>query len=112
MSLIVFFIALSVVFFVIVVISMYSVMRFFGTDRAAGLDHFDDSVSKLPYVKKGIYKYTNNGMYLYAFFIVYLPGLLLFSKAALLIAIYSHIYIWVHYFFTESLDMKVIYKAQ
>jgi len=87
-------------------------MRFFGTDRAAGLDHFDKSISELPYVKKGIYKYTNNGMYLYAFFIVYLPGLLLFSKAALLIAIYSHIYIWVHYFFTESLDMKVIYKAQ
>ena len=104
--------SLSAVLFVIVAFSMYSVMMFFGTDRAAGLDHFDDSISKLPYVKKGIYKYTNNGMYLYTFFIIYLPGLLLFSKAALLIAVYSHIYIWVHYFFTELPDMKVIYKAE
>lgn len=97
--------------FIIVVFSMYSVMMYFGTDRAAGLDHFDKRVSKLPYVKKGIYKYTNNAMYLYAFLIIYLPGLLLFSKAALLIAVYSHIYIWVHYYFTEQPDMKVIYKT-
>jgi len=87
----------------------YSVLNFFGTDRAAGLDHFDLEARKLPLVKIGIFKYTNNGMYFYAFLVFYLPGLIWQSKAALLVAIFSHIYIWVHYYVTEKPDMNHIY---
>ena len=42
-------------------------------ERAAGLDHFDSGIAKLPFVKKGIFRYTPNGMYKYAFMILHLP---------------------------------------
>jgi hypothetical protein len=89
--------------------AFYSVKKYFGFDRAAGLDHFDESIANLPFVKRGIFKYTDNGMYLYAFLVVYLPGIIFQSKSALLAALFSHIYIWVHYYFTELPDMKLIY---
>jgi len=48
-------------------------------------------------------------MYVYGLLILYLPGLFLLSKAALLVALFNHVYIWVHYYCTEQPDMKVIY---
>ena len=95
---------------IIVIYAFYSVKKYFGLKRAVGLDHFDSSIAELPFVKKGIFKYTNNGMYKYAFLIIYLPAVLNQSKAALLVAVFSHIYIWVHYYFTELPDIKRIYK--
>jgi len=89
----------------------YSVRKYFGVDRAFGIDHFQPETSKKePFVKKGIFKYTSNGMYVFGFFILWIPGLLLLSKAALLVALFNHVYIWVHYYFTELPDMKVIYE--
>ncbi len=41
--------------------------------------------------------------------ILYLPGLLLLSKAALAVALFNDIYIWVHYYCTERPDMETIY---
>ena len=41
--------------------------------------------------------------------ILWLPGLLLASKAALLAALFGHVYIWVHYFTVEQPDMIHIY---
>jgi len=86
----------------------YSVKNYFTIERAFGIDHFDKNYNE-PYVKGGIFRYTKNGMYVFGFMILYLPGLLLFSKAALAAALFNHIYIWVHYYFTELPDMKVIY---
>jgi hypothetical protein len=88
----------------------YSVRMFFGFDRAYGIDHFDpESVKSLPMVRQGIFKYTSNGMYVFGFFILYLPGLIWLSKTALLVAVFNHLYIWVHYYFTEKPDMALIY---
>jgi len=94
----------------IVIYAFYSVKKYFGYKRAAGLDHFDSSIAQLPFVKKGIFKYTNNGMYMYAFMFIYLPALYYQSIASLLVSVFSHIYIWVHYFCTELPDIKRIYK--
>jgi hypothetical protein len=102
---------ISGIFTIIAIYAFYSVKKYFGMKRAAGLDHFDEKISKLPFVKKGIFKYTKNGMYTYAFLIIYVPALLYQSKASLLVAIFSHIYIWVHYYFTELPDIKTIYKT-
>lgn len=89
----------------------YSVKKYFGMDRAFGIDHFQPNALKNePFVKKGIFKYTFNGMYIYGFLILWIPGFLLQSKAALLVALFNHIYIWVHYYFTELPDIKTIYK--
>lgn len=101
---------LIVIISIIAIYSFYSVKRYFGFYRAAGLDHFDEEVRKLPLVKEGIFKYTSNGMYTYAFLAFYLPGLFYQSKAAILVALFSHVYIWVHYYFTEKPDMKHIYQ--
>ena len=95
---------------IIVIYAFYSVKKYFGFKRAAGLDHFDSSIADLPFVKKGIFKYTNNGMYNYAFLFIYLPAIISQSIAALLVAVFSHIYIWVHYYCTELPDIKKIYK--
>lgn len=91
----------------------YSVKNYFGADRAFGADHFfPEKYKDAPMIKKGIFKYTSNGMYIYGFFLLWIPGVLLQSKAALLLAAFNHIYIWVHYYFTELPDMKVIYNNE
>jgi len=86
----------------------YSVKTYFTMERAYGIDHFDPNYHE-PYVKQGIFKYTDNGMYIFGLMILYLPSLLLFSKAAFIAALFNHIYIWVHYYCTEKPDMTKIY---
>jgi len=92
----------------IVIYLFYSVKKYFTVERAYGIDHFDKNYNE-PYVKGGIFRFTDNGMYVYGLMVLYLPGLLLFSKAALVVAFFNHIYIWVHYYCTERPDMEVIY---
>jgi hypothetical protein len=50
-----------------------------------------------------------NGMYVVGLMVLYLPGLLLLSKAAIVAALFNHVYIWVHYYCTERPDMLEIY---
>ncbi len=92
----------------IVIYLFYSVKKYFTIERAYGIDHFDKNYNE-PYAKRGIFKYTDNGMYIFGLLILYLPGLLFLSKAALLAALFNHVYIWVHYYFTERPDMVAIY---
>ena len=87
----------------------YSVKRYFGFRRALGADHFDPSYRSLPLVKEGIFRYTSNGMYVYGFLILWVPALWFSSLAALAIALFNHLYIWVHYFATERPDVEEIY---
>ncbi len=87
----------------------YSVERYFGVKRAFGIDHFDESYRSLPFVRKGIFRFTRNGMYVYGFLLLWVPALWFASLAALSVAVFNHLYIWVHYFATELPDMKRIY---
>jgi hypothetical protein len=91
----------------------YSVFRWFGIKRAAGLDHFkpEEAVS-WGFVKEGIFRFTSNGMYIFGFLILWVPGLMLESAGALLAAAFSHLYIWVHYYCTEKPDMEFIYSKE
>ncbi len=100
--------ALALVITPPVIYLFYSVKKYFTIERAYGIDHFDENYNE-PYVKKGIFKYTDNGMYVFGLMILYLPGLLFLSEAALLVALFNHVYIWAHYFFTEKPDMVAIY---
>jgi hypothetical protein len=103
---------ISVVCLGLVIYLGYSVLRFFGLKRAMGLDHFyPDEYKNLPMVKEGIFRWTPNPMYVFGFLILWIPGLLLFSKAALLAAAFNHLYIWAHYYFTEKPDMNYIYQS-
>jgi|SRR5690625_2615958 len=87
----------------------YSVKRYFGFRRAFGIDHFDESYRNLPFVRKGIFRYTRNGMYVYGFLILWVPALWYASHAALVVAMFNHLYIWVHYYATELPDIRRIY---
>ena len=108
----IFFYVLSAIFLIPAIYLFYSVKKYFGFDRALGMDHFYPEEYRLkPFVDQGIFKYTRNGMYTFGFFLAWVPGFLLQSKAALSVALFSHLYIWVHYYFTERPDMKIIYRG-
>jgi hypothetical protein len=102
---------LSLLFFALGVYLLYSVIKYFSMERALGIDHFEPDVYRdKPFVKGGIFKWTSNAMYLFGFLLLWIPGLLFLSKAALLAALFNHLYIWVHYYFTEEPDMRFIYQ--
>jgi len=61
-------------------------------------------------VRKGIFRYTPNAIYIFALAAVWIPAMVFFSNAALIAAFFNHIYIWVHYFTVEIPDMRQIYK--
>jgi len=89
--------------------TMYSVKRYFGFTRAIGADHFRDSYRKLPLVREGAFKYSDNAMYSFAFLMNWAIALLCGSKAALAIALFQHTYIWVHMYCTEQSDLDILY---
>ncbi len=90
----------------------YSVKKYFGVRRAFGIDHFDPSYRSAPLVRQGIFRFSANAMYVYGLLFLWIPGLLWSSIAALCIALFSHLYIWVHYYHTEEPDMKRIYNHE
>ncbi len=94
------------------VYAMYSVQRYFGMTRAAGADHFDERYRNLPLVNEGIFRFTRNGMYIYAFFLFWALAVGFNSMAALVVAAFSHAYIWVHFFATEKPDMDFLYTSE
>lgn len=90
--------------------TMYSVFHYFGVNRAYGEDHFRPGIYKdKPFVKQGMFKFTDNAMYKFGFLILWAIALVFLSKAVLLAAAFNHLYIWVHFYFTELPDIKSIY---
>ncbi len=87
----------------------YSVKRYFGFKRAFGIDHFDSAYRSMPFERRGIFRFTRNGMYIYGFLLLWVPAFWWASLAALSIAIFNHLYIWVHYYATELPDIRRIY---
>ena len=88
----------------------YCVRRYFGFVRAAGADHFETGYRHMPLVDRGIFRLTANGMYVFAFLLFWAIAFGFDSSAALLVAAFSHGYIWVHYFATEKPDMEYLYR--
>jgi hypothetical protein len=89
----------------------YSVRRYFSFRRAFGIDHFETRYRALPFVRKGIFRLTPNGMYVFGFLLLWVPALWWASTAALGAALFNHLYIWVHYYATERPDIARIYGA-
>jgi len=91
--------------------AMYSVMRYFGMVRATGADHFDPRYRDMPLVREGIFQFTRNGMYVYAFLLFWAIAVGFNSTAALTVVAFSHAYIWVHFYATEKPDMDFLYPS-
>ena len=91
--------------------AMYSVNRYFGMIRASGADHFDTRYRNMPLVREGIFRFTGNGMYIFAFMLFWAIAVGFNSTAALTVAAFSHAYIWVHFYATEKPDMEFLYPS-
>lgn len=89
--------------------TLWSVLKYFGLMRAMVGDHFRIRYRKMPLVDQGIYQYSSNAMYAFAFFLLWAIALIQQSQAALSVALFQHAYIWVHYWCTEKPDMEIIY---
>ncbi|QSH40087.1 methyltransferase [Lentisphaerota bacterium ZTH] len=87
------------------VYTMISVKRYFGLMRAPGKDHFDESCRRQPLVKKGIFAWCPNPMYVFGVGALWIPGIALASRAALIMALFMHLYIWVHFYLVEKVDL-------
>ena len=92
--------------------ALYSVVRYFGLKRAAGADHFFVSYRSKPLVKEGIFRFTNNGMYAFAFLLFWAIAIGFDSPATLTVAAFSHLYIWVDFFSVEKPDMDFLYSSE
>ena len=102
----------SVVLAIPTIYTLYSVVRYFGISRACGIDHFDPSYRDLPMVREGIFRFTGNAMYTFAFLLLWAIAVAGASWAAFVVTMFSHAYIWVHYFCTERPDMRLIYEHE
>ena len=51
-------------------------------------------------------------MYTFGFLILWILGLVCLSQAALMAALFNHLYIWVHYYCTELPDIYAIYGKE
>ena len=101
---------LSIILFIPGVYTMYSVKKYFGFLRAAGADHFDSKYKDMPFEKRGIFKWSPNAMYVFAIGIPFAFAVATGSQSMFVVAIYTYISIWLHYFCTEKEDFKIIYK--
>ena len=92
--------------------ALHSTVVHFTIPRALGGDHFRDSYAEMPLVTKGIFEFTQNGMYGVAFLGLWGIAFLFGSWNALVVALFQHAYIWVHMYCTEKPDMEWIYGTR
>ena len=105
-------ILLTAVLIIPALYTVISIKKYFGFKRAAGADHFLPEYRSMPLVKEGIFKYTGNGMYVYGFFMLWAIAIGFGSRAALIVAGFSHVSIWIHYHATEKPDMAYLYARE
>ena len=100
---------LSIIVFIPGIYTMYSVKKYFGFVRAAGADHFDPKYRDMPFEKRGIFKWSSNAMYVFAIGMPFSFAVATGSQSMFIVAIYTYICVWLHYFCTEKEDFKYIY---
>jgi len=89
--------------------ALYSVIFYFGINRAFGADHFSKRYREETLELRGTYRFIPNSMYSVVLLLLYHPALLYLSTEGLAAALIHHIFVWVHYFCTEKPDMDEIY---
>ena len=100
----------STILFIPIIYTFYSVKKFFGFKRAAGIDHFDESYKNIPFEKRGIFKWFSNSMYMFGLLLPFTIAILSGSQIVFIVGIYTYIGGWLHFFATEKPNIKYIYK--
>ena len=88
---------------------VHSIIKYYGFKRMAGAEHFELSSRDTGWAGQGIFKYVPNAIYVFGPLAFYIPGFLLASPASLLLALFNHLYLWIHYFCTELPNLRRIY---
>lgn len=104
-------ITLGILLLIPCIYTMWSVARYFGIPRAMGGDHFRSGYRSMPYVREGAFAWSKNAMYTFGFMGLWAIALLLKSQAALSMALFQHVYIWVHHYCTEAPDAELLYDS-
>lgn len=89
--------------------TLWSVLRYFGFRRTMGGDHFRKRFQEKPLVDQGIFYVCSNAMYVFGLLLLESLAVYTNSRAALVLGLFQHVYVWVHYYGTEKPDMKLIY---
>ncbi|SFM03297.1 methyltransferase [Shimia aestuarii] len=89
--------------------TMYSVKRYFSFERALGGDHFYEHYRRMPIVREGAFRWSQNAMYTFGFMGLWGIALVCGSWQALIVAAFQHAYIWVHMYTVEGPDMRWLY---
>ncbi len=92
-----------------IVWALYSVIFYFGINRAFGADHFFVKYRNSSLELRGTFRFIPNSMYTVVLILLYHPGLLYLSLEGLIAGLIHHVFVWFHYFCTEKPDMKEIY---
>lgn len=87
-----------------------SVRTTFGMVRAAGSDHFRLEDRDRPLVREGMFRFTPNAMYVFAFLGLWSVALLAGSQLALIVALFQHAYIQIHWVATEQPDLELLHR--
>jgi hypothetical protein len=104
-------VVIGVVILVPAVYTFWSVIRYFGIERALGGDHFRMKYRHMPMVREGVFKYTSNAMYTFVLLSFWAIALFCGSRVALGLAAFQHAYIWVHMYTVEKPDLEVIHGS-
>ncbi len=100
---------LSVLFGLLFVMTVITLVRHFSLTRILGGDHFYRDIREAGLVKSGLFQYIPHPMYSVGMLGMWIPGIIFRSQAALLLALFQHLYIWVHYYTLEQPDMEQLY---
>ncbi len=90
---------------------LHSILKYYGFKRLAGADRFETAYRDQSWTRKGIFRIVPKAIYVFGPLVFYIPGFLLASPASLLLALFNHFYLWIHYYCTELPDLKRIYGS-
>lgn len=103
------YVVLGTVLIVPAFYTLWSIILYFGFRRAMGGDHFRKEFQQAELVDQGIFSLCSNAMYVFGLLFLWSLAVYTNSRAALVLGLFQHVYVWVHYYGTEKPDMRLIY---
>ena len=104
-------ILLGVALLIPALLTLHTVVTRFTVKRAAGGDHFRESYLSMPMIREGMFRWSPNSMYSFAFLGLWSIALIAGSWQALVVAFFQHAYIWVNMYTVEAPDMRWLYGS-
>ena len=104
-------ILLGVALLIPALLTLHTVVTRFTVKRAAGGDHFRESYLSMPMIREGMFRWSPNSMYSFAFLGLWSSALIAGSWQALVVAFFQHAYVWVHMYTVEAPDMRWLYGS-